>query len=156
MLPILLRLWNYLARLSGGRIVLWCYFLWYLVVLVRYYDRNLELWLTAVGISAIIGTALLINTVASGSKPVRLEPWPAARLYLFPFCVSSFSALVKGRGFILVFSPRADELLLGLGLCLGFCAVVMLAKSWPGTIGQRRSATPLSGEESGSSVDRLR
>ena len=116
--------------------MLWCYFIWYLVVLVRYFDPSLEMWLTAAGISAIIGTALLINTIASGSKPVRLEPWPAARLYLFPFCVSSFSALVKGRGFILVFSPRADELLLGLGLCLAFCAVVMLGKIWPSGVGE--------------------
>ena len=114
--------------------MLWCYFIWYLVVVVRYFDPSPEMWLTAAGISAIIGTALLINTIASGSKPVRLETWPAARLYLFPFCVSSFSALVKGRGFILVFSPRADELLLGLGLCLAFCAAVMLAKIWQGTI----------------------
>lgn len=133
---VLRRLWSYLARLTPGRIALWCYFLWYLVVLGRYFDPSLELWLTAAGISAIIGTALLINTVASGSKPVRLESWPAARLYLFPFCVSSFSALVKGRGFILVFSPRGDELLFGLGLCLGFCALVLLAKSWPGSVGQ--------------------
>jgi hypothetical protein len=41
-----------------------------------------------------------------------------------PFCVSSFAALVKGRGFVLVFSPRAADLLLGFGLCAAFLAVV--------------------------------
>ena len=41
-----------------------------------------------------------------------------------PFCVSSFSALVKGRGFTLVFSPRAQENLLALGMCAAFGAFV--------------------------------
>jgi len=37
-----------------------------------------------------------------------------------PFCVSSFSALVKGHGFILIFSPRPGEDLLASALCAGF------------------------------------
>ena len=60
----------------------------------------------AVGLSAIIGTALLINTTRSGRVPVRLETWPTFRLFVIPFCVSSFSALVVKRGFFLVFSPQ--------------------------------------------------
>jgi hypothetical protein len=42
--------------------------------------------------------------------------------------VSSFSALVKGRGFILIFSPKAVETGLALALCLAFLAVVGLVR----------------------------
>lgn len=31
---------RYLADLSAGQLLLWCYFLWYLVVLARYFDRT--------------------------------------------------------------------------------------------------------------------
>src|SRR5687768_18140294 len=93
------RLIDYLANLSAGRFVLWCYFIWWAVVLVRYFDPRPAIWLTSLGLSVIIGVALLINTTASGSARVRLEPWPTFRLFLTPFCVSSFAALVKDRGF---------------------------------------------------------
>src|SRR5438270_8262406 len=104
------RLLKYLRSMSAGRLILWCYFIWYLVVLVRYFDPSPSLWLTSLGLSLIIGVALLINTTASGTRRVRLEPWPTFRLFLTPFCVSSFSALVKGHGFFLIFSPRSNEL----------------------------------------------
>ena len=45
-----------------------------------------------------------------------------------PFCVSSFAALVKDRGFILVFSPQPMEIAAAVGLCLAFCGLVALAK----------------------------
>lgn len=45
-----------------------------------------------------------------------------------PFCVSSFSALVKGRGFILIFSPRIYENVIALGLCGAFTAFVAALK----------------------------
>jgi hypothetical protein len=119
---------RYFAGMTFGRLILWWYFIWYLVVLVRYFDPSPRLWLTAAGLSAIIGTALLINTTASGRRPVRLEHWPAVRLYLFPFCVSSFSSLVKGRDFILIFSPRWLDLLVTLGLCGAFWLIVLAVK----------------------------
>ena len=31
------------------------------------------------------------------------------RLFLMPFCVSSFSQLIKGKGFVLVFPPDLHE-----------------------------------------------
>lgn len=122
------RLLRYLAHLSTGRLVLWCYFLWYLVVLVRYFDPNWRIWLTSAGLGAIIGAALLINTTRSGRSRVELEPWPTFRLFLTPFCVSSFSALVKGKRFWLIFSPRTDDLLMGVALVAAFCGAVVLAK----------------------------
>jgi hypothetical protein len=121
-------LWRHFAELSTGRAVLWCYFIWYLFILVRYFEPNHYIWLTSVGLSLIIGTALLVNTTLSGKTRVRLEPWPAFRLFVTPFCVSSFSAIIKTREFILIFPPRWGETLAGLGLIALFCAGVAIAK----------------------------
>jgi hypothetical protein len=116
---------RYLANLTTGRNVLWCYLIWYLVVLVNYFDASPRIWLTSLGLSAIIGTALYISSTAHGNK---LRAWQIARLYMMPFFVSSFSALVKGRGFILVFSPKPAEILLALGMCAAFCLAVRIFK----------------------------
>ena len=116
---------RYLAQLSNGRLILWCYFIWYAVVLVKYFDPNLRLWLTSLGLSLIIGFALFISTTAGGAQKVKLEFWQTFRLFLMPFCVSSFAALVKGKGFVLIFSPRPSEILLALGLCALLCLVVL-------------------------------
>jgi len=113
---------RYFAKLTAGRIILWCYLLWYVVFVVRYFDWNRALWLTSLGVSGIVGAALLISTRSSGVG--RLGFWGTARLFMMPFCVSSFSALVKGRGFWLIFSPRLSEDYLALGLCAAFCAFV--------------------------------
>ena len=119
---------RYLAGLSTGRLILWCYFIWHLVVLVRYFDSSLRLWLTSLGLSAIIGFALYISTVAAGANRVNLEFWQTFRLFLMPFCVSSFAALVKGKGFVLIFSPDLAEIGLAVGLCTALCALVLMLK----------------------------
>jgi hypothetical protein len=124
-------LWRYLADLSAGRFALWCYFIWWAVVLVRYFDPNLRLWLTSLGLSIIIGTALYINTTRSGTTRVRLEPWPTFRLFLTPFCVSSFSALVKGQGFVLIFSPRPGEMAVAAAICAALGALALFARRCP-------------------------
>ena len=104
---------RYLRQLDRARIVLWCYAVWYLVVFVRYFDPSPALWLTSCGLSAIIGVALLLSTrAAMGSG--RLGRWGVFRLFLMPFCVSSFSALVKGRGFFLICLFDGDILLGGI------------------------------------------
>ena len=115
---------RYLAKLNNGRLILWCYFIWYAVVLVRYFDPNPRLWLTSLGLALIIGFALYISTASAGSARLQLEPWQTFRLFLMPFCVSSFAALVKGRGFFLIFSPKPGEILLAVGLCGVLCALV--------------------------------
>ena len=122
------RLIHYLAHLSAGRFVLWCYFIWWAVVLVRYFDPRPGIWLTSLGLSVIIGFALLINTTASGKARIRLEPWPTFRLFLTPFCVSSFAALVKDRGFFLIFSPDWREMGAAGGLCVALGAAALLAR----------------------------
>ncbi len=122
------RLTHYLARLSTGRFILWCYFIWWLVVLVRYFDPKPSIWLTSLGLSLIIGFALFINTTSSGRSRLRLEPWPTFRLFLTPFCVSSFAALVKGKGFILIFSPDWREIAVGGSLCVALFVAKILAR----------------------------
>ena len=126
-------LFRYLRQLDTARLILWCYAIWYSVVLVRYFDPSPTLWLTSLGLSTIIGFALLLSTRAAiGST--RLGGWGIFRLFLMPFCVSSFAALVKGRGFILIFAPRLGENLLALALCAAFVAFVLLLRG-----GSRRS-----------------
>ena len=129
-----MKLIHYLANLSKGRLILWCYFIWYLVVLVRYFDPSPRLWLTSLGLSLIIGFALYVSTTAVGEKKVKLERWQVIRLFMMPFCVSSFSALVKGRGFFLIFSPNPEEILIAVGLCAVLSGAVAVLK-------RRRSAT---------------
>lgn len=119
-------LFNYFSNLTTGRIILWCYLIWYLVVLFHYFDPSLRIWLTSVGLAAIVGTALYISSTAQGNK---LGGWQIARLYMMPFFVSSFSALVKGQGFTLVFSPKPAEILIALGLCAAFCLGVWALKA---------------------------
>ena len=116
---------KYFANLTTGRIVLWCYLIWYLFFAARYFDPSQALWLTSLGISGIIGIALVISTVGSGARP---KFWPMFRLFLMPFCVSSFSALVKGRGFFLVLSPHTLENVIALAICAAFCSFVAVVK----------------------------
>jgi hypothetical protein len=127
---------SYLAGLSAGRFALWCYFIWWGVTLVRYFDPSVRLWATSLGLSAIIGAALYINATASGRTRVRLEAWPTFRLFLIPFCVSSFAALVKGKGFILVFSPKWEETAVAAGLCAALGGAALISRRL------RRAAEP--------------
>ena len=119
---------GYLANLNTARAVLWCYLIWYLVVLVRFFDASPRLWLTSLGLSAIIGTGLYLGTAHAGKTPTRLGRWQIARLYLMPFCVSSFAALIKDKHFFLVFHPDLRGNLLAVGGCALFSASVWIAK----------------------------
>jgi hypothetical protein len=121
-------LWWYLGALTAPRIVLWCYLIWWAFTAHRYFDPNPRLWLTSLGLSAIIGTGLYLSTALGGKTVTRLDPFQIARLYLMPFCVSSFAALIKDRGFFLVFHPTVDANVLGVELCWGFVAVTLFAR----------------------------
>lgn len=122
-LPALVR---YLAELRAPRLVLWCYLIWYGCVVARYFDPSARLWLSSLGISGIIGTGLYLSTAYGGKVRNALGRWQVLRLYMMPFCVSSFAALIKGRGFFLVFDPTWSANLLAAAACAGF---VLLALS---------------------------
>ena len=120
---------RYFQTLSAPKIILWCYLLWYLVILCRYFDPNPRIWLTSLGLGIIIGFALYLNATASVHGKANLDRWQIIRLFLMPFFVSSFAALVKGRNFILIFSPQPKEIVFALLLCAAFCALVGQIKS---------------------------
>jgi hypothetical protein len=119
---------GYLAELTPPRQVLWCYLIWWTFVLARYFDPSPNLWLSSLGISGIIGTGLYLSTAHGGRAPTRLEPWQIARLYMMPFCVSSFAALIKGHGFVLVFDPSLRANVTALLACAAFVGFVALAR----------------------------
>jgi hypothetical protein len=124
---------RYLRGLTTPKIILWCYLIWYVVVLIRYFDPNPRIWLTSLGLSGIVGYALYLSATATNRGSVRLERWQTIRLFMMPFCVSSFSALVKGRDFFLIFSPRSSDTITALTFCAVFCAAVFALKKirWP-------------------------
>ena len=115
-------LYVHFKSLGLGKALLWCYMIWYLVMLSFHFDPAPAIWLNALGISLIIGTGLVISVIPkSGIR--AMERWQIARLFLMPFAVSSFSALIKGQEFILIFSPVMHENVIALGICLGFMLI---------------------------------
>lgn len=139
---------RYLANLSRGRLILWCYLIWYCVVMVRYFDPSPRLWLTSLGLSLIIGLALYLSTTAADKNQVHLDFWKTFRLFLMPFCVSSFAALVKGKGFILIFSPQPGEILMGVAGCLVLSSLVLILK----LLNRRSAAVPAVNRQPGHSL----
>ena len=124
---------RYLARLPAGKAVLWCYLVWYLVIAFLYFDPTPTLWLNSLGISALIGTGLILSV---GNSARRLpEGWQVFRLYLIPFCVSSFSSLIKGRGFVLLVPPVLAEVAAAVGACLAFLLLVAGARMLEARLG---------------------
>ena len=118
---------RYLAHLAPGKIVLWCFLVWYLATVVHHFDATPSIWLNALGISAIIGVALYLSVREPGKPPP--DRWTTLRLFMMPFCVSSFSQLIKGQGFMLVFPPGAREFAMSLAAVAIFVAIVFAAKS---------------------------
>ncbi|MFN2375397.1 MAG: hypothetical protein ABR538_02595 [Candidatus Binatia bacterium] len=116
---------RYFAGLTNGRIVLWSYLLWYLVTVAAHFDASPRLWLTSLGLSAIIGVALWIGTRSSSAGTTELDRWQILRLFIMPFCVSSFAALVKDAGYVLVFPPSPALNAVGLVLIAAFVAAVL-------------------------------
>ena len=138
----------YLARLTTARIVLWCYFLWYVVAAAHHFESTPRLWLTSFGLAIVIGIALVLNTASNQGSPrewVRANRWAAFRFFLTPFCVSSFAALVKGKGFILIVSPRPREVAEGILVCASFVALTRVAAWLNSWWAWRASQSPATG-----------
>ncbi|BAU13322.1 hypothetical protein LEP3755_38610 [Leptolyngbya sp. NIES-3755] len=118
------RLIDYLYHIKPGKAILWCYLIWYLVTVYFYFDPSPKIWINSIGISAVIGTALLLSVSAQGR-----DFWQVFRLFLMPFCVSSFSALIKGQNFFIVISPRIEETIVAVALCGLFLCTIAVIKT---------------------------
>lgn len=119
---------RYLQNLSTGRTVLWCYFIWWVVSIVNHFDATPRIWLTSLGLSGIIGLALILSTRPSAGTTAKTDSWVLFRLFLMPFCVSSFAALVKDAGYVLVFPPSWRENIIGGSLIAVFLLIVWRMK----------------------------
>jgi hypothetical protein len=117
---------RYFATLPNGRIVLWCYLIWYLATLVHHFDPAPAIWLNAAGLAVLIGVALLLST--GGLQRATVDKWQTFRLFTMPFCVSSFASLIKGKGFVLVLPPAPRELALSVGACAVFVLTALLLR----------------------------
>lgn len=107
--------------------VLWCYLVWYLVSAAYLFDPSPALWLNSAGISLVIGIALQLSVSSADPKEKR---WQTFRLFLMPFCVSSFAALIKGQGYILVFPTKVSILATSLGACVIFIALTLMLRAF--------------------------
>ncbi|NJK29790.1 MAG: hypothetical protein HC940_06395 [Acaryochloris sp. SU_5_25] len=96
--------------------MLWCYLIWYLNSTAFYFDANPAIWLNSAGLSLVIGIALMLSV----NKPTnsKIDPWQTFRLFLMPFCVSSFSSLIKGHGYFLILPPDTLQRFAHIGGCL--------------------------------------
>lgn len=120
----------YFAGLSARKQILWCYLIWYLVTVYYRFDPSLTLWVNSMGISLVIGTGLVLSVATpSGQKTDR---WQIFRLFLMPFCVSSFAALIKGHDYIFVFPTTAVEFLASISACLVFVLCVFVLRKTVG------------------------
>lgn len=115
---------RYLRNLSPGRTILWCYLIWWAVSVAHHFDASPRIWLTSLGLSGIIGLALILSTRPASGAAGKTDPWVLFRLFLMPFCVSSFAALVKDAGYILVFPPSWRENAVGVALVAAFLLLV--------------------------------
>lgn len=117
----------YFRNLPASRAILWCYLIWYLTIGYFYFDPTPRIWLTSLGISGVIGIALMLS-VSSPTATSKPGFWQLFRLFLMPFCVSSFSSLVKDQGFVLIFSPRFSENATALSFCVGFILLTRMLR----------------------------
>ena len=117
---------KYFSQIKLDKVILWCYLIWYFVIVYFYFDPALKIWIDSIGISAVIGTGLMLSV--SAQKSGKRNHWQTFRLYLMPFCVFSFSALIKGQGFIVVIPPKIKETTVAIFCCAIFVSVIVLIK----------------------------
>ena len=118
---------QYLYKIKLDKAILWCYLIWYVVVVGFHFDPSVKIWINSLGISVVIGTGLILSV--SSSKGKR-DHWQTFRLYLMPFCVSSFSALIKEQGFIIFISPNVTETIVAVLCCGLFLSVIFVVKAF--------------------------
>lgn len=122
------RILKYFASLSPGKLVLWCYLIWYLVTVAALFDPTPQIWINSIGISAIIGFALLLSVAGDRVDGSSRDHWQTFRLFMMPFGVSSFSSLTKGMGYVFIFPTDPSLLLLSVSSCGVFVVFVLITK----------------------------
>jgi len=120
-------MFRYFARLPAGKAVLWCYLIWYGVTVFNHFDPAPSIWLNSIGISLVIGLALSLSV--GTLRAAFANRWQAFRLFMMPFSVSSFSSLIKGKGFVVVFPPAPGELAASIGACAAFLMLMAIIKA---------------------------
>jgi len=100
---------HYFGQLPPSRLVLWSYVTWWVVMVTNHFRSDPRLWAMSIGIGLIVGFALMLSTGPITLERFRHRSWESLRLFICPFMVSSFSSLVTGKNFILVFSPWWTE-----------------------------------------------
>lgn len=118
---------SYFARIENGKLVLWCYLIWWASTVFHHFDPSPNLWLNSVGISLVIGLALILSV--GGLRSAAQNRWQTFRLFAMPFCVSSFASLIKDEKFIFIFPPSLAEVSTTAGLCLVFVLVVLALRT---------------------------
>ncbi|MES2239941.1 MAG: hypothetical protein V4497_06735 [Bacteroidota bacterium] len=116
---------KYVLKMKMPKIILWCYLIWYFSIMSIYFESSLRLWASSLGISLIIGFALILSTSQQG---INQDIWIKIRLFLFPFCVSSYSATIKGHDFILLFPNNRTHLFIGIMNCMLFVCLIWIVK----------------------------
>lgn len=109
------RITHYFRQIKPGKLILWYYLIWYFTTVYFHFDPNPKIWINALGISLVIGIALVLS-VGAGQSLIA-NPWQTFRLFWMPFAVSSFSSLIKDRGFFVIFSPDIYETLIAFTMC---------------------------------------
>lgn len=117
---------RYIENMSFGKAILWCYLIWYLVTVVFYFDPTPTIWLNSIGISVIIGVGLILSV--SGTNTGKRDFWQTVRLFMMPFCVSSFSALIKGKGYMLIVPPEPKVATISVAACVIFLTITYSIK----------------------------
>ncbi|MGB0514803.1 MAG: hypothetical protein ACPGJE_08190 [Wenzhouxiangellaceae bacterium] len=115
--------------MAPGLIVLWLFLAWYLTMVMMHFEASSRLWLNSLAMSIIIGTALTLSVRQAG-EPLKF--WVVFRLHAIPFCVSSFSALVRDDGFYAIFAPAPRPNLIALAVCTALAALILTARGLVG------------------------
>lgn len=120
-------LMRHFSRQPAGLTTLWFLLIWYLAMVGLHFEPTARLWLNAVGMSIVVGTALVLSVRPAG--PSGLDFWRLFRLYTIPFCVSSFAALVRDDGFYVLLAPAWRDNMIAAACCAVFAGWLLLARA---------------------------
>mmetsp|Transcript_22031 Transcript_22031/g.32836 ORF Transcript_22031/g.32836 Transcript_22031/m.32836 type:complete len:182 (-) Transcript_22031:204-749(-) len=108
-----LAFWVHSCRIS--LLPVWWLTIWYLYILSFYGSADPKMWGSAVGIAIIIGCTLFSNMYyAPFDKFMEKNDWVVIRVFIIPFCVSSYSQVIQKKEdeFAFIF-PRDAGIALG-------------------------------------------